>query len=178
MYMILRIGDIVFEYLCFWKNSLEAEQELSLITHGFLYLINTFYLYIFFLSKIWFTRRFNGRFAKCKQTCLFIVALRLRFQWSFSMYFLWEIQFGTLINSNNAEASLFIFCKSSIYAQWSQNDFLFRWIHYFTWLHLHKCIEWYMYSTPYISVYFHKMRVVRINGFTILLPRVIKFCKG
>jgi hypothetical protein len=56
----------------------------------------------------------NGRFAKCKQTCLFIVALRLRFQRSYPMYFLWEIQFGTLINSNNAEASLFIFCKSSI----------------------------------------------------------------
>jgi hypothetical protein len=29
------------------------------------------------------------------------------------MHFLWKIQFGTLINSNNAEASLFIFCKSS-----------------------------------------------------------------
>jgi hypothetical protein len=50
-----------------------------------------------------------------RNDCPFIdVALRLRFQRSFSMYFFLEIQFGTLINSNNAEASLFIFCKSSI----------------------------------------------------------------
>jgi hypothetical protein len=40
--------------------------------------------------------------------------LKLRYYHFFSMNFLWEIQIGTLINSDNAEASLFTFCKSSI----------------------------------------------------------------
>jgi hypothetical protein len=30
-----------------------------------------------------------------------------------SMYFLWEIQIGNIINSNNAETNLFTFLKSS-----------------------------------------------------------------
>jgi hypothetical protein len=43
-----------------------------------------------------------------------MVMLRLRYHRSFSMYFLRKIQIHTLINSHNAEASLFTFCKSSI----------------------------------------------------------------
>jgi hypothetical protein len=57
---------------------------------------------------------YNGWFPNYKQTRHFIVTLKLRYQQSFSMYFLWEVLIGTLVISNNTELSLFTFCKSSI----------------------------------------------------------------